>query len=500
MKKTVRFLTILLLALVLQAGQGFLGHLGNAAFADFSFRDMELSFVQISDSHISDNEDTSYKALSSSKALLEDAIKQTNDFKMLDFVMFTGDMVNEPTKKSYRDFFVLLTKLKYPPLMAFGNHDMTQTQNPDRGAKEYITKNEALNIIKKCNPYYIFDKSYYAFSPKNDYRVIVLDTTVDEAITANGKLTDEQAEFLKAELEANKDKVIVIFHHHPVVEPFKSEHHRIVNAETYMDIIKQYKKTPIAIFSGHYHAAKITRQGNIIHVSTPSLVTFPNAFRYVNITNYKDRTIFNIRYMETGLEEVQKNSKLNAIASATLRGLPNDHSVVITIRKNKDYDNEIKEEKPKTIKEDKELQKEAKQAQKETAKQEKAAAKAEQKATRDAAKEEAEAKKVELKAQKETLKAQEAEKKEAQNKEQAAQEEVQKQIKAQEAAQKKAEAEAKKEALKIQKEAEAETKKAEQIQQKALKEAAKAEKAKKAAEEKAKKEALKKNVEENAGN
>ena len=28
--------------------------------------------------------------------------------------------------------------------MAFGNHDMTQTQNPDRGAKEYITKDIAI--------------------------------------------------------------------------------------------------------------------------------------------------------------------------------------------------------------------------------------------------------------------------------------------------------------------------------------------------------------------
>ena len=60
---------------------------GGFAFADFSFRDMELNFVQISDTHISDSEDTSYKVLSSSKALLEDAIKQVNGLKHVDFVM-----------------------------------------------------------------------------------------------------------------------------------------------------------------------------------------------------------------------------------------------------------------------------------------------------------------------------------------------------------------------------------------------------------------------------
>jgi len=474
MKKTLKFLTIFFLALVLQTGQGFFQSKGSMARADFSFKDMELSFIQISDTHISDREDTSYKALSSSKALLEDAINQVNNIKSIDFVMFTGDMVDEPKKKSYRDFFVLLTKLKYPPLMAFGNHDITQLQNVDReneNTKDYISKDEALYIIKKCNPYYIFNKSYYAFSPKNDYRIIVLDTTVDEAITANGRLSDAQAEFLKEELEANKDKVIIIFEHHPVVEPFKSEHHKIVNSENYTEILKQYKKTPIAIFSGHYHAAKIVRQGNIIHVSTPSLVTYPNAFRYVNITNYKDRTIFNIRYMETGLSEVQKSSKLNAIASATLRGLPNDHSVIITIRKNKVYDNEIKEEKPKTPKEDIELQQEAEKAQKEAIKQERAAAKEEKKA----AKAKARADRAEVKAQKAAEK-----------------EELKKQKQARFEAER-AEKEVQKEAERAERKAREEAKKAQKAAEKAQKEAIEQEK-------KLKKEVKEETPKENAGN
>ncbi len=347
---------------------------GGLAYADFSFRDMELNFVQISDTHISDNEDTSYKALSSSKDLLKDAISQVNNLKPVDFVIFTGDIVNEPLKKSYRDFFVILTKLKYPSLTAFGNHDMVQLQNLGDDAPPYISKDEAISIIKACNPFYIFDKSYYAFSPRREYRVIVLDTTIDDSITANGRLTDEQAEFLKDEIEGHQDKVILIFEHHPVVEPFKSEHHKILNSETYMDIIKQYKKTPIAIFSGHYHAAKIKQQGNIIHVSTPSLVTYPNAFRYVNITNYNDRTIFNFKYFETGLDDVKKKSKVNVIASAALRGLPSDQETVITIRKSRNNNNDYTEEKPKMTKEDKQILKEEKQAQKEALKEEKAKA------------------------------------------------------------------------------------------------------------------------------
>lgn len=363
MKKiVVKFLALLLFAFITFAQ-------GEKAFADFSFKDMELNFVQISDTHISDSEDTSYKVLSSSKALLKDAIEQVNNINRVDFVMFTGDLVNEPLKNSYRDFFVLLTKLKYPSLSAFGNHDMAQMKDLGADAPPYISKDTAISIIKKCNPFYIFDKSYYAFSPRRQYRVIVLDTTIDDVITSNGRLTDEQVQFLKDEIEGHKDKVILIFEHHPVVEPFKSEHHKIINDESYMEIIKQYKKTPIAIFSGHYHAAKIKQQGNIIHVSTPSLVTYPNAFRYVNITDYDDRTIFNFKYLVTNLEDVRKQSKLNALASATLRGLPSDQETVITIRKSKDNNNDLKEKAPKPTKEDKQIQKEEKQAQKEAERQ-----------------------------------------------------------------------------------------------------------------------------------
>ena len=42
----------------------------------FSFRDITLKFVQISDSHISERQNTSYKMLASSQVLLTDALKQ----------------------------------------------------------------------------------------------------------------------------------------------------------------------------------------------------------------------------------------------------------------------------------------------------------------------------------------------------------------------------------------------------------------------------------------
>src|SRR5574344_1925626 len=97
--------------------------IGFTSVEAFSFRDMTLKFAQISDTHISDRDDTSYKLLSQSKILLKDAINQINSLENIDFVMFTGDMVDQPFLKSYKDFFEILSELKYPSLMALGNHD-----------------------------------------------------------------------------------------------------------------------------------------------------------------------------------------------------------------------------------------------------------------------------------------------------------------------------------------------------------------------------------------
>ena len=98
----------------------------------FSFRNMTLDFVQISDTHITERQSTPYKALGSSKELLRDAIEQINNIVGLDFVLFTGDMVDSATDENFYNFYKLLSRLKYPSLNTFGNHefygDMTKEQ------------------------------------------------------------------------------------------------------------------------------------------------------------------------------------------------------------------------------------------------------------------------------------------------------------------------------------------------------------------------------------
>ena len=288
----------------------------------FSFRNMTLDFIHITDTHITQRADTSYKALSSSRALLEDAVSQINKIKGLDFVMFTGDMVDTATNENFLEYYKIISKLDYPTLNSFGNHDFYG-----------MDKNQVLEIVKKYNLNYVFNDTYYAFSPKTDYRIIVLDANDNEK-NANGRLSEEQLRFLDDELSQNQDKVVLIAMHHPPVEPFISYDHTILNANEINEILVKYKN-PIVVISGHYHATKIRVIGNLIFVSTPSMVTYPMAFRHIKITNYKDRVHYNFDFIETKLKDVQEANKQSVISYGALVGNLNDRNFSYIYHKNK---------------------------------------------------------------------------------------------------------------------------------------------------------------------
>lgn len=75
--------------------------------------------------------------------------------------------------------------------------------------------------------------------------------------------------------------------HVPIIEPFPSESHRLQNAGEVQAVIENIKS--YSCFSGHYHAAKIFQKGNVLYVDSPSLVSYPNAFRIVTVTNTRKR-------------------------------------------------------------------------------------------------------------------------------------------------------------------------------------------------------------------
>lgn len=284
-----------------------------------------LTFAQISDAHYSSAQtNTSYRLTAESGELLSDAIAQVNETPNVDFVMFTGDMINTPYQKELMSFLTYANQLRAPWYAVYGNHDIC--------VGGYLSKKLYLDILNSHNRSFNFSKPYYSFTPKKGYKVIGLDSIIDTRITANGVIDKEQLKWLDKELAKSKNDTVLIFLHNPLVEPLHSESHKVLNADEVLKVINKYKN-PIAIFSGHYHTTKITKIGNVLHVSTPSLVSYPDAFRIVKVCNQKDRVVFDIYFKETRYKEVQKRAKMMAFGSKTYYGVDSDRSGTYIIKK-----------------------------------------------------------------------------------------------------------------------------------------------------------------------
>ncbi len=304
---------------------------GASSFLPFKAKDANvlLHFVQITDTHLhySDRKDGE-RLFGSSEKLLGDAVNQINEIPDLDFVLATGDLVDMPEKKLIKKFIEITMSLNNPMYVLLGNHDVSV--NGGLRKKGFIKKFYSLeNATSFTNK-----KTYYSFSPSEKFTFICLDGTTDEVVTSHGHVDDEQLAWLQNELEANKDKYVIIALHFPVIEPYKSATHNILEPSRtkLLDIINSHKNV-LAVFSGHYHAAKLFKIKNKIHNSCPAVVQYPNAFREITILQEDPKhIIFDFKWHPVDGQELRDKSKNNSKSWALTQGASEDREQRIKLK------------------------------------------------------------------------------------------------------------------------------------------------------------------------
>lgn len=285
-----------------------------------------LRIAQVSDAHFSSFEDnTSYKFLKKSGELLDDVIFQINTSGPYDFVMFTGDLINVPKISELEKFSRHANKLMYPWYAIDGNHDID--------INGVLSKRKFIEILANNNENMSQKNIYYAFTPKKGYRVICLDSIIDYKLTANGEISNEEFMWLKEELDSHKKDIIIVCTHVPVIEPYSSSNHKMLNDYEVRKLLKTHNN-PLIVLQGHYHGAKIKQDGNMLVISCPSLVTYPNAFRVININSNKKRTLVDVYLKETNLKDIQTRSKLRLMGSEKLYGEENDRNATFKLGRN----------------------------------------------------------------------------------------------------------------------------------------------------------------------
>ena len=226
----------------------------------------ELKFIQVSDAHFIADRDDMQEALDA-------LVKEINSLKGIQFVIFTGDNIDNPNVKSLHKFLKSVNKINVPVYFVIGNHDVSINSGLD--------KDKYLDVIRQHDWFYPEWKTNYTFKKKGVVFVVV-DGAKQVIPGPNGYYKQDTLDWLDKVLEKNKKKQVVIIQHFPVVEPKKLRSHSTYKAEKYLEILDKYENV-MAVVSGHYHINKEDMRNGVYHVSTPAFAEEPHYYKLIEI-------------------------------------------------------------------------------------------------------------------------------------------------------------------------------------------------------------------------
>ena len=288
-----------------------------------------LHFVQLSDTHLQRSyAKDAERLLGSSEKLLTSAVKEINEIKDLDFVLSTGDQVDVPDIKLVDKYIEITMSLKYPFYVLLGNHDVSV-----KGGLGKLGYTNKFNTLDNATSF-TNNMTYYSFSPNDKFTFICLDGTTDKVVTALGQIDDGQLEWLKNELEINKNKHVIVALHFPIIEPYKSMDHYILEPDRtkLLNLLESYKNV-IGVFSGHYHAAKLFNIKNKIHNSNPAVIQWPNAFREITIYQEDPKYLtISFKWHPVNGADLREVSKENSKSWSLTQGADEDREQTIRLK------------------------------------------------------------------------------------------------------------------------------------------------------------------------
>ena len=213
----------------------------------------------------------------------------------VEYVFFTGDIVDKSFKEVFDDFFNTTNKLNKKYYISMGNHDSNSTNG--------FSKKDTLEYLKNNTPYQQNSASHYAVLNEN-FIAVMLDGSNDIEMDAQGFYSKETLEWLEKMLKENSDKKFLIFQHFPLLEPVKDSafvhKHSTRKKGNYIRLLKKYKNI-VLIASGHYHVSCEKEKYGVKHYSTPALFLENSYYRVFEIDHDHEK----INSIKTNLIQVK---------------------------------------------------------------------------------------------------------------------------------------------------------------------------------------------------
>ncbi len=224
----------------------------------------DFRFVQISDTRFSNNADNSQ---------FKEIIKDINRQKDVQFVIFTGDNIAQPSAETLKAFLGEAKKLKVPFYIVIGDKDVNKLK--------HLSKADYIKIVKKNVKKYKPEKTNYVF--ENDNLIFIVADGAKEVIPGtNGYYKYDVLNWLDIELTAHAGQNVFIFQHFPIIPPSEKESYYTFKPENYLEILSRHKNVK-AVISGHFDVNSERNVNGITHITTASVPYY----RIIDIMDYE---------------------------------------------------------------------------------------------------------------------------------------------------------------------------------------------------------------------
>jgi 3',5'-cyclic AMP phosphodiesterase CpdA len=243
-----------------------------------------LHFAHVTDAHISEKGDSWATLGERGPRLLRECFARLNQIDDLDFVLITGDVLDLATPGELQQFVDALGTLRKPWHFVPGNHDgFIHEANPTA-----FRPAEAIPRIdpRLADPPPEANRSYWSRAVKPGVRLIGLDSRIADDWA--GVIEPSQLDWLRGELAAHPDDLVLVAIHHPIhpLGPHNRqpwwENFIVQNGQAVERLLDEHSHVKMVI-SGHHHANQIAQRNGRIHLSTAALTGYPCVYRTVRL-------------------------------------------------------------------------------------------------------------------------------------------------------------------------------------------------------------------------
>ncbi len=236
-----------------------------------------LTFVSLSDFHISRTSEDAFVLSRSAETILKDLVSQITTRTDVRFVTVLGDLVADADSGDLEVVRKILDGLTVPYYVIAGNHDRPVPRSRKRVSPARVQKQRSFEeVFQGHGPEP--GKRYWSANPLPGLHLVGLDTTI--AGNWGGRLDKAQLEWLEKDLERHNHMRTIVLSHHCLIEvhPWDRrgawKNYVLENAESVRSMLRRHENV-VLVLSGHHHLSGATTLDGIHYITCPSIASWP---------------------------------------------------------------------------------------------------------------------------------------------------------------------------------------------------------------------------------